>query len=161
MISKRTEKTRHGSNFEANTISLTAYKAKTDSRFLPLRNRTQSPTRRVSLNHHKWSTLKMMLDYLNMLMMKYVEIPPLVKAYYQEYVDVCRKGEKEFLLPNEYFTTQNYETSTNGSNTPPPPMMFNMFRLFNEIPLILDDKLFEDLHMTSANSYLSTSTSTF
>lgn len=119
--------------FSTNNIAVRSTTSKANIRLIKLRN-NPSPSHKINLNLTEWETLKSMTVYLNALMEKFCQISPMVRDYYDTYITKCHTLAQDVLGPNEFFEPLNGDVTS-----------FNSFRLFNEIPVLCEEKLFEDL----------------
>lgn len=126
--------------FSTNNIAVRSMTSKANVRLVKLRN-NPSPSHKINLNLAEWEALKGLTIYLNALMEKFNQISPMVRDYYDSYIARCIENGQEYLEPHECFEPVN----GNMRN-------FNSFRLFNEIPVLCEEKLYEDLY--GARGYL-------
>lgn len=122
--------------FSSPTMTMKSVISSPNARMIKLRNTCSSiPCRKITLNFIEWDTLKGLTQYLNVLTTKFLEISPLVADYYRTYLHQCKVLNKHQLTKDDYFLPDDV-----GS------LQFNSYRLFNEIPTICEEKLFEDLY---------------
>lgn len=122
--------------FSTNNIALRSMTSKTNIRLIKLRN-NPTPSHKINLNFIEWENLKGLTSYLNALMEKFIQISPMVSDYYDTYISKCHELNQEYLPPHEFFEPQNGQIRN-----------FNSFRLFNEIPVLCEEKMHEDLFGT-------------
>lgn len=120
--------------FTSHNIAMKSITSKANVRLMKLRN-NPSPCRKINLNFIEWENLKSLTQYLNILMLKFIEISPFVADYYRTYLHQCRTLDKDPLTSEDYFVPAH-----DG------PPLFNSYRLFNEIPKVSEGKLSADLY---------------
>lgn len=118
--------------FSSHNINMKSMISPANVRMIKLRNGS-SACRKIVLNFIEWETLNSWTLYLGVLMAKFIEISPMVIDYYRAYLHQCRVLGKSVLTSDDYFVSEHGGT------------LFNNYRLFNEIPIICEGKLFEDL----------------
>lgn len=117
-----------------NNLALKSITSKTSMRLLRLQN-NPSPCRKINLTFVEWENLKKISQYLSTLLGKFEEISPFVAEYYRAYLHRCRALSKDPLSSDDYFVPEQEG-----------PLLFNSFRLFNEIAIVAEEKLTDDLY---------------
>lgn len=120
--------------FSTNNIAVRSMTSKANIRLIKLRN-NPSPSHKINLNFSEWETLKGLTSYLNTLMEKFKQISPMVSDFYDSYINKCQQLNVDTLAPDNYFEPHDVHMRN-----------FNSFRLFNEIPVLCEEKLFDDLY---------------
>lgn len=117
-----------------NNLALKSITSKTSVRLLKLQN-NPSPCRKINLTFVEWENLRKISQYLSTLFGKFAEISPFVSEYYRAYLHRCRALSKDPLSMDDYFIPEQEG-----------PLLFNSFRLFNEIAIVAEEKLTDDLY---------------
>lgn len=120
--------------FSTNSLAMRSFTTNTCVRMVKLRN-NPTPCRKIILNYMEWESLKKITPYLSTLMAKFTEIAPFIADYYRAYLHRCKALTKDPLTNEDYFVPESEG-----------PSLFNSYRLFNEIPIISEEKLTDDLY---------------